>query len=476
MHKKSFVFLGLLLLLAGISLACNRATSIAPQTMLQYQPTNTSTIAVVLTNEPTTRLRIPTSTPESPAITKIQVPTPTETEANEQTVIVEQTGSNWAPSWADPAIVSKIDAMTLDQKLPYLLWCTFSGKAPEGVHSACKVAFYLRSNIQAGETFFDEEQLLMNNQALLNKGIIPVIDDEGGQVCRWRPEECGLSANDIFQTTLSGNWDPFMEWASTRIQKFLRTGFKILPITLDTGPGIGNQRNFSNNPNQTAEAGKRYVQAGLDAGIIIITKHAPGLSNAPRDTHEGETVIACSSWGEIKNRDLVPFNAVLQIGVRLVMVNHAQYPCAYNNLDVEVPERTATLWNEESNTPASLSSVINARLRKDLIKGDQIAFVTDALGMGAVNRDPITAAVIAIASGEDAVILTPTREKRKNGEEYLKGNPNKAIAQFTRLFTTGIYISELGLTSSDPANPDPLLLLDQSLLNLKLLRLMSAGL
>jgi hypothetical protein len=83
---------------------------------------------------------------------------------------------------------------------------------------------------------------------------------------------------------------------------------------------------------------------------------------------------------------------------------------------------------------------------------------------------------MAIASGEDAVILTPVLKKDKDGNQYVEGDPNVAFQTLGRVFTSGIRLSELGLRSADPANPDPLLLLDQGLLNLKVLRLMSAGL
>jgi beta-N-acetylhexosaminidase len=474
MHLKKNFPVWILALLIFLGIACSRSTSVA----------NTPFPEEASTAQPAVVIQIHTITPQvptpAPILDQQPQPSPSEAPAIPVPVIeipVAPAPTTWAPAWADPSLVAAIDAMTLEQKVRYLLWCTFSGKNPEGAYQVCRVAFYLKPNITKNDgTLLSDEQIRANNLSLETRGIMPVIDDEGGQVCRWDPAECGASATEIFQTTLNGDWNPFNQWAENRFQKFQRTGFRLLLITLDSGPGIGNQRNFANNPADTAEAGKRYVAAGQGKGITFGSKHVPGLGKGPSDSHEGPVIIPCNNWSEIQSQDLVPFNAVIPLGVNIVMVNHAQYHCAFENMETEIPGMQLPLWSEGVDTPASLSYVINARLRVDLVNGDKLAFVTDALGMGAVGRDPIVATIMAIASGEDAVILTPVLKKDKDGNQYVEGDPNVAFQTLGRVFTSGIRLSELGLRSADPANPDPLLLLDQGLLNLKVLRLMSAGL
>ncbi len=160
----------------------------------------------------------------------------------------------------------------------------------------------------------------------------------------------------------------------------------LLDLDATAPRGIIGDRSFSADP-QTAAAYGLAFSAGLaDAGVQPTVKHFPGQGRSTIDTHrEGDVVEATVE--ELEATDLLPFQAAIDAGAPVVMLNHL----GYSALDPDLP--------------ASLSPKAYALLRE---MGFQGVAMTDSVGMGAVNLrfDFPVAAVTALTAGVDAVLAT----------------------------------------------------------------------
>ncbi|WP_298457304.1 glycoside hydrolase family 3 N-terminal domain-containing protein [uncultured Cellulomonas sp.] len=159
-------------------------------------------------------------------------------------------------------------------------------------------------------------------------------------------------------------------------------------LDLDDGParGIIGDRSFGADPATATEYGLAFAAGLADAGVTPTVKHFPGHGRSTTDTH-ATTEVVDASMDDLRTTDLVPFQAAIDAGAPVVMLNHLQYEA----LDPELP--------------ASLSPRAYALLRD--MGFDGVA-ITDSVGMGAVNLrwNFPEAAVAAVGAGADAVLTT----------------------------------------------------------------------
>jgi beta-N-acetylhexosaminidase len=142
-------------------------------------------------------------------------------------------------------------------------------------------------------------------------------------------------------------------------------------------------RAFSENPRWNAAMAKAFVRGLQQNGIAATAKHFPGLGLAGGNTDKGQITINASK-AKIEP-GLLPFQAAIDAGVKLVMVNTAIYP----HLDA-------------SRKPAAFSSkIINGILRQQL--GFNGVTVTDSLTAPAPSAIP-HAATKAMLAGSDLLI------------------------------------------------------------------------
>ena len=152
-------------------------------------------------------------------------------------------------------------------------------------------------------------------------------------------------------------------------------------------PVIG-ERSFGADPSLVS----RHVVAALEglhaAGVVGCVKHFPGHGATRTDSHlELPRVPAAEQlWRE---RDLPPFRAAVEAGVRCVMTAHV----VLEALDDQ---------------PATLSPRVLGALREELgFDGPDQVVVTDAVDMRAISDGVGRArgAVLALAAGADLVCL-----------------------------------------------------------------------
>jgi beta-N-acetylhexosaminidase len=216
---------------------------------------------------------------------------------------------------------------------------------------------------------------------------IVAIDEEGGDVTRIAhltgspyPGNAALGAVD----------DPALTRA---VYRALGADLAWLGVTLNLAPSVDvntaadnpviGTRSFGADPALVARHAAAAVTGLQSAGVAACAKHFPGHGSTRIDSHHVVATLS-GSMDEIARRDLPPFVAAIEAGVRAVMPGHLLIPGLAGDL------------------PASLSAAAQTGLlRGELGFGGVI--VSDALEMRAVS-EPFgipEAAVMAVAAGTD---------------------------------------------------------------------------
>jgi beta-N-acetylhexosaminidase len=161
---------------------------------------------------------------------------------------------------------------------------------------------------------------------------------------------------------------------------------------LDDGPsrGIIGDRSFSADPDTASAYALAFARGLDDGGVIPTVKHFPGQGRSTTDTHSASDLVD-AALADLRSTDLVPFQAAVDAGAPVVMLNHLSYEV----LDPDLPA---------SVSPAAY------RLLRDM--GFTGVAITDSLGMGAIHSrwDFPEAAVRAIEAGADAALTTDGRQ------------------------------------------------------------------
>jgi len=128
-------------------------------------------------------------------------------------------------------------------------------------------------------------------------------------------------------------------------------------------PVIG-ARAFATTPEAVSRAALEFIAAVEAEGVLSCPKHFPGHGDTAVDSHHGLPVVN-HDLETLRRRELVPFKATIDAGVRMIMTSHILFP----KIDPDVP---ATMSRR----------IINDILRTEL--GFTGVVVTDDIGMGAV--------------------------------------------------------------------------------------------
>lgn len=178
-----------------------------------------------------------------------------------------------------------------------------------------------------------------------------------------------------------------------------------------SNPIIG-VRSFSDDSQIVAEQGAAFVQALNEQGVISTLKHFPGHGDTDTDSHTGLPLIN-KSYDEIRQNELVSFQACIDAGSQMIMTAHIQYP------QIETNTYKSKLTGEDIYLPATLSKTIIT----DILRGDMGyngVVITDAMEMDAIAKhfDKYDAAKMAIDAGVD-ILLMPVDTTTKAGFEEM---------------------------------------------------------
>jgi beta-N-acetylhexosaminidase len=150
-------------------------------------------------------------------------------------------------------------------------------------------------------------------------------------------------------------------------------------------------RSFGDDPVAVGRLVAATVRGIQSAGVAATAKHFPGHGDPTGDSHLGLPVIERSA-DELRERELVPFEAAIDAGVRVAMAGHLAVPSLTGRRDV-----AATLEPE----------ILRTLLRGDLGFGG--VTVSDALDMGGIAGDNGTGVDVAAAlqAGVDLLLCGP---------------------------------------------------------------------
>lgn len=165
-------------------------------------------------------------------------------------------------------------------------------------------------------------------------------------------------------------------------------------------PVIG-LRSISSDPQRVARLGVPMMQGMQEYDIATAAKHFPGHGDTATDSHTGLPMVN-KSYEELKELELVPFQAAVDNGVDMLMTAHIQYP------QVETDTVTSKADGSEIYVPATLSDdIITGIVREDM--GFDGVVVTDAMNMDAIstNFGESEAVIMAIQADVD-ICLMPT--------------------------------------------------------------------
>jgi beta-N-acetylhexosaminidase len=207
------------------------------------------------------------------------------------------------------------------------------------------------------------------------------VDQEGGIVKRlaWAPPT--EAPADMKDTT-----DAHAQGAATAgalRQAGIDVDFAPVVDTPSSASNFLGTRAFSRSRTWNAQMARAFIGGLQRNGIAATAKHFPGLGLAGGNTDNGQIEIDAAAWKI--NQGLLPFQAAVKAGVKLVMISTAIYP----HLD-------------STRKPAAFSvRIIQTILRKTL--GFTGVTVTDSLTAPAAAAIP-HAATKAMLAGSDLLI------------------------------------------------------------------------
>jgi len=147
-------------------------------------------------------------------------------------------------------------------------------------------------------------------------------------------------------------------------------------------------RTFGDEPRLAGRLVAAYIRGLQSSGVAAALKHFPGHGAVAGDSHHSLPVLEADA-ALLRSRELVPFQAGLAAGARLVMLAH-----------LAVPALTG-----DRSTPATLAGEIAGNLLRSELDFDGVT-ITDALDMAALAAFGAlpTVAVAAAAAGNDLLL------------------------------------------------------------------------
>lgn len=224
----------------------------------------------------------------------------------------------------------------------------------------------------------------------LGGGVVILVDQEGGQVARFRPEH-GF-ADSLPSATAFAALTPDEQRVAARAQarELAAAGIdgNLAPVldlgSRPEGPLAVKERTFSADPDVVVACARVVIEAHRAMGLASCIKHFPGLGSATLDTHHARPILGEAFDPEV---ELVPWRALLAAArpPEMVMASHAVWPAVD-------PERPVSL------SPAALCGILRGEM------GYEGVIATDSLDMAGAGADSVEAAVAALKAGADLLM------------------------------------------------------------------------
>ena len=242
------------------------------------------------------------------------------------------------------------------------------------------------------------DQLTALVEGLRGLGNLPLltgIDEEGGRIARIANHPAFDVPKFPAMGKIAAAGDVTQAFEAGRTIGAYLNGFGLTidfaPVadvnTNPDNPVIGD-RAFGDDPAVAAGMVQAVIRGLHESGVAACVKHFPGHGDTGTDTHTGYAETK-KTWEEIKNCEMIPFQAGMDAGCDLVMTAH-----------IAAPNVTGT------DEPSTMSyTVLTEKLRMEM--GYQGLIITDALSMGAI-REKYTSSQACIAclkAGVDLLLM-----------------------------------------------------------------------
>ena len=302
-----------------------------------------------------------------------------------------------------------LNSMTLEEKIGQLFIVRY-----ENIDEEDEVKQYQLGGITFyGKDFRyeDKDSIIELINSLQSDVKIPMfmsVDEEGGSVARvsrWYQyrSEIFLSPRDYYE---QGGIDLVLQMEEEKAQLLSSLGLNmnLSPVAdISDKPGaFMYDRSLGEDAYTTAEFVCRTAKISADYGVGSVIKHFPGHGNNT-DTHF-YTTRDTRSLEELKENDLIPFQAAMDDGYSAVMIGHT----VVEALDDEYP--------------ASLSKKVHDYIRNQMNFDGVI--MPDALDMDTVSSsfNGENVAVLAIMAGNDILCTSEYKEQYEAVLQAVKDN------------------------------------------------------
>lgn len=302
-----------------------------------------------------------------------------------------------------------LNSMTLEEKIGQLFIVRY-----ENIDEEDEVKQYQLGGITFyGKDFRyeDKDSIIELINSLQSDVKIPMfmsVDEEGGSVARvsrWYQyrSEIFLSPRDYYE---QGGLELVLQMEEEKAQLLSSLGLNmnLSPVAdISDKPGaFMYDRSLGEDAYTTAEFVCRTAKISADYGVGSVIKHFPGHGNNT-DTHF-YTTRDTRSLEELKENDLIPFQAAMDDGYSAVMIGHT----VVEALDDEYP--------------ASLSKKVHDYIRNQMNFDGVI--MPDALDMDTVSSsfNGENVAVLAIMAGNDILCTSEYKEQYEAVLQAVKDN------------------------------------------------------
>jgi len=325
------------------------------------------------------------------------------------------TASGWGPTLGElEQARALVDAMDDADRVATVLMPGFwgyDGESPtpaeaaqnqlmHGVDSPAEVAagqpyggFFLRPEVIA-----DADQVRRLTQVLHERGdgpdglpLLVSMDQEGGVVQRLRVGVAPVPSAASVGYSGSTAYARKVARANGRTLRDLGVTMVLAPVA-DVDPdsvSVMGSRTYSPDRRVAARMVVATMRGYLQAGVVPVLKHFPGLGTVSGDSHRS-LPVQDKSLAALRRTDLVTFRAAVDAGAPVVMTGHVAVPALDRGM------------------PASLSrTVLDTVLRGEL--GFEGVAITDSQGMGPVygRYGPAEGAIRSLLAGNDLVLNSP---------------------------------------------------------------------
>lgn len=270
---------------------------------------------------------------------------------------------------------------------------------------------YFAQNLE--ETKQSYELTFQLQKAAVNSGGIPMLicaDQEGGLVYRLK-SGTALPGNMALGATADAGYSYLAGQMIGSELGTLGINTNLAPV-VDVNNNANNPviglRSYSDDPKRVGEMAAASIAGMAEYGVAGCAKHFPGHGDTAVDSHYGLPLVD-KSLEELTACELVPFQAVIEQGVDMIMTAHILYP------QLEKDTLHSFKTGKEESLPATMSDDIITGLLKQTLGFEGIV-VTDAMNMEGITDswEPIQAVMNAISAGADMICMPCSLESTED--------------------------------------------------------------